>query len=70
MDEDAAIEYGADPNAAVLFDELIVAAGKFGKPQLASRIGIHRNSLTKILATNCQTLSPRISQKIDAVSAE
>jgi hypothetical protein len=36
MDEDAAIEYGADPTAAVLFDELMLATGKFNKQQLAS----------------------------------
>ena len=35
MDEDAVIEYGADPNMAALFHELMVAVGKFGKPQLA-----------------------------------
>jgi hypothetical protein len=64
MDEDAVIEYGADPNMAALFDGLMVAVGKFGKPQLASRIGISRNSLTIILDMKCQNLSPRISQKI------
>jgi hypothetical protein len=58
MDEDAAIEYGADPNAPALFDELMVVAGKIGKPQLASHIGISRNSLTKILDMKCQNLSP------------
>jgi DNA-binding Xre family transcriptional regulator len=69
MDEDAVIEYGTDPNMAALFDELIVAVGKFGKPQLASRIGISRNSLTKILDIKCQNLSPRISQKIGSAIA-
>jgi hypothetical protein len=64
MDEDAAIEYGADPNAAALFEGLMAAVGKFNKQQLASRIGISRNSLTKILDMGCQNLSPRISQKI------
>jgi hypothetical protein len=64
MDEDAAIEYGTDPNIDALFGELMVAVGKFGKPQLASCIGVSRNSLTKILDMKCQSLSPRISQKI------
>jgi hypothetical protein len=64
MDQDAAIEYGADPNAAALFEELTNAVGKFGKQQLASRIGVSRNCLTKILDMGCQILSPRISQKI------
>jgi plasmid maintenance system antidote protein VapI len=68
MDEDAAIDYGADPRAA-LFDELMVAVGKFGKPQLASRIGISRNSLAKILDLKCQNVSPRISQKIGSAIA-
>jgi plasmid maintenance system antidote protein VapI len=63
MDEDAAIEYGANPRAA-LFDELRHAMSKFGKQQLASWIGVSRNSLTKILAMKWQNLSPRISQKI------
>jgi plasmid maintenance system antidote protein VapI len=69
MDEDAVIEYGADPNPGALFDELMVAVGKFGKPQLASRIGIHRTSLTKILDMKCQNLSPRMSQKIGSAIA-
>ena len=64
MDEDAAIDYGADPNAAALFDELTNAVGKFSKQQVASRIGISRNSLAQILDIKCQKLSPRISQKI------
>jgi hypothetical protein len=64
MDEDARIEYGFDPNAAALFDKLMVAIGLFGKQQLASWIGICRNSLTKIPDIGCQILSPRISQKI------
>jgi hypothetical protein len=66
MDKNTSIEYGADPNAPALFDELMVAVGKFGKPQLASWIGISRNSLTKILDMRCQNLAPRISQKIGA----
>ena len=49
---------------AALFDELMVAIGKFGKQQLASRIGISRNSLAKILDMKCKNLSPRISEKI------
>jgi hypothetical protein len=53
MDEDAAIEYGADPRAA-LFDELMLATSRFAKQQLASCIGISRNSLTKILEMKCQ----------------
>jgi hypothetical protein len=64
MDEYAVIEYGTDPNMVVLFDELMVAVGKFGKPQLASHIGIFRNSLAKILDLKCQNLSPRISRNI------
>ena len=65
MDEDAEIEYGADPNfARALFDGLVAAISKFGKQQLASRIGVSRNSLTKILDMKCQNLSPRIAQKI------
>jgi plasmid maintenance system antidote protein VapI len=64
MDEDAVIEYGADPNMAAFFDELMLASGKFSKQQLASRIGISRNSLTKILDMGCQNLSPRISRNI------
>jgi plasmid maintenance system antidote protein VapI len=64
MDEDAAIEYGADPNAAALFEELTNAVGKFGKQRLASRIGISRNSVAQILDIKCQELSPRISQNI------
>jgi hypothetical protein len=64
MDEDAAIEYGADPNMAALFDELTLAIGKFSKQQLASRIGISRSSLTKILDVKCEKLPPRIFQKI------
>jgi hypothetical protein len=63
MDEDAAIEYGADPRAA-LFDELRLAISKFGKQQLTSWIGVSRNSLAKILDMKWQNLSPRISQKI------
>jgi hypothetical protein len=63
MDEDATIEYGTDPRAA-LFDALRLAISKFGKQQLASCIGVSRNSLTKILDMKCQNLSPRISQKI------
>jgi plasmid maintenance system antidote protein VapI len=63
MDEDAAIDYGADPRAA-LFDELTLAISKFGKQQMAACIGISRNSLTKILDMKCQNLSPRASQKI------
>jgi plasmid maintenance system antidote protein VapI len=43
---------------------LRLAIGKFGKQQLASSIGVSRNSLTKILDMKCQNLSPRISQKI------
>jgi hypothetical protein len=35
MDEDAVIEYGTDPNMAALFDELMVAVGKFGKSGFA-----------------------------------
>ena len=68
MDEDAAIEYGADPRAA-LFDELRLAISKFTKQQLASHIGISRNSLAKILDMKCQNLSPRISQKIGSAIA-
>lgn len=34
MDEDAEIEYGADPNATALFDGLVAAIGEFGKQQL------------------------------------
>ena len=68
MDEDAVIEYGADPRAA-LFDELMLAISKFTKQQLASHIGISRNSLTKILEMKCQSLSPRISQKIGSAIA-
>ena len=49
FDEEAQIEYGADPNAPALFDELMLANGKFSKQQLASHIGISRNSLAKIL---------------------
>jgi hypothetical protein len=64
MEEDAAIEYGTNPNATALFGELKVAIVKFGKPQVASRIGISRNSLTKSFDTKCQNLSPRLSQKI------
>jgi capsular polysaccharide biosynthesis protein len=64
MDEDATIEYGADPNAAALSDELKAAIDKFGKQQMASRIGISRASLTNILDIKCENLSPRISQKI------
>jgi hypothetical protein len=44
--------------------ELTNAIGKFGKQHVASRIGISRNNLTKILDMKCQNLSPRISQKI------
>jgi hypothetical protein len=69
MDEDAAIEYGADPNAAALFNELMVAIGVFDKQQLASHIGISRNSLAKILEMKCQNLSPRFSQKIRSAIA-
>ena len=69
MDEDAAIDYGADPNAAALFDELTNAVGKFSKQQVASRIGISRNSLAQILDIKCQKLSPRISQKIGSAIA-
>ena len=69
MDEDAAIEYGADPNAAALFEELTNAVGKFGKQRLASRIGISRNNLTKILDVKCENLPPRISQKIGSAIA-
>jgi plasmid maintenance system antidote protein VapI len=68
VDEDAAIEYGADPRAA-LFDELRLAISKFGKQQLASCIGVSRNSLTKILDMKCQNLSPRMSQKIGSAIA-
>jgi hypothetical protein len=54
MDEDAPIEYGADPSALALLDELMAAIGKFGKQQLATRIGISRNSLSKILDVKCE----------------
>jgi DNA-binding transcriptional regulator YdaS (Cro superfamily) len=64
MDEHTLIEYGADPNAPALFHELTNAVGKFGKQQVASRIGISRNSLAQILDIKCQKLSPRMSQKI------
>jgi hypothetical protein len=53
IDEDAAIQYSANPRAATLFDELSAAISKFGKPQLASHTGISRNSLTKILDKKC-----------------
>src|ERR1700732_533218 len=43
--------------------------GKCGKPQLASHIGISRNSLAKILDLKCQNLSPRISQKVGSAIA-
>jgi len=66
MNEDAAIEYGVDPNMAALFDELIVAIDNCGKQQLASRIGVSRNSLNKILDTKCRNLSPRISLNVRA----
>jgi plasmid maintenance system antidote protein VapI len=69
MDENAAIEYGAVPNAAALFDGVMAAIGKFGKQQLASRIDISRNSLTKILDVQCHNLSPRIAQKIGSAIA-
>lgn len=36
----------------------------FGNQQVASRIGVSRNSLTKILDMECQNLSPRIPRKI------
>ncbi|MGA3062890.1 MAG: hypothetical protein ABSD90_06640 [Methylocystis sp.] len=65
MDEDAAIEYGADPNtAAALFGELGNAIGKLGKQQVASLIGVSRNTLAQILDAKCQRLSLRISQNI------
>jgi hypothetical protein len=65
MDEDAEIDYGADPNAAAgLFGELTNAIGKFGKQQVASRIGVSRNTVAQILGMKCQKLSSRISQKI------
>jgi hypothetical protein len=64
MDEDAVIEYGPDPNAAALLDRLMAAIGKFGKPQVASRAGVSRNSLTKFLDAKCHNLPPRLSQKI------
>jgi hypothetical protein len=69
MDEDAAIEYGADPNAAALFDDLTASIDRVGKQQFVSLIGISRNSLTKILDVKCQNLSPRISQKIGSAIA-
>jgi hypothetical protein len=47
----------------------MVAVGKCGKPQLASHIGISRNSLAKIPTLKCQNLSPRISQKIGSAIA-
>jgi hypothetical protein len=38
MDEDAEIEYGADPNfTTALFDELMAAIGKFGRQQVVHR---------------------------------
>lgn len=69
MNEDAAIEYSADPNAAAIFDEMMIAIGKFGKQELASRIGISRNNLAKLLDIKCQKLSPRIAQKIGSAIA-
>lgn len=69
MDEGAAIEYGADPNAAVLLNGLTAAIGKFGKQRLASHIGISRSSLTKILDAKCQSLSARLSQNIGSAIA-
>jgi hypothetical protein len=45
----------------------VATIDKFGKPQVASRIGISR--LTKILDTKCQKLSPRISQRIGSAIA-
>jgi plasmid maintenance system antidote protein VapI len=61
--------YDADPNAAALFDELMTAIGTFGKQEMASRIGISRNSLTKILDVKCQNLSPQIFHKIGSAIA-
>ncbi|HEY8650461.1 MAG TPA: hypothetical protein VIL70_06060, partial [Chthoniobacterales bacterium] len=55
---------------AVLFDELMLATGKFNKQQLASCIGISRNSLTKILDMKCENLPARISQKIGSALTE
>jgi plasmid maintenance system antidote protein VapI len=69
MDEDATIEYGSDPNTAALLDGLTAAIGKFGKRQVATRIGISRNSLTKIIDAKNQNLSPRLSQKIGSAIA-
>jgi len=66
---DLANVIGADPNMAALFDELMAAIGKFSKQQVASRIGISRNSLAQILDIKCQKLSPRISQKIGSAIA-
>jgi plasmid maintenance system antidote protein VapI len=48
----------------------MAAIGKFSKQQLASCIGISRNSLTKILDMKCQNLPVRISQKIGSALAE
>jgi hypothetical protein len=69
IDEDAAIEYGADPNAAALFDELRLAIIKCGKQQMSSHIGISRNTLSKILDMKCQNLLPHLSQKIGSAIA-
>jgi DNA-binding Xre family transcriptional regulator len=69
MDEDAVIDYGADLRAATLFDELSAAIGKFGKPELASHIGVSRNSLTKIFDAKGKNMSPRLTQKIGSAIA-
>jgi plasmid maintenance system antidote protein VapI len=47
----------------------MTAIGTFGKQEMASRIGISRNSLTKILDVKCQTLSPQIFHKIGSAIA-
>jgi plasmid maintenance system antidote protein VapI len=51
------------------FNELMVAISKLGKQQVASSIGVSRNSLARILDVKCQNLSPRISQKIGSAIA-
>jgi hypothetical protein len=45
------------------------AATAWPKQELASRIGISRNCLAKILDLKCENLSPRISQKIGSAIA-
>jgi plasmid maintenance system antidote protein VapI len=47
----------------------MAAIGKVGRQQVASRIGVSRNSLMKILGAKCQNLSPRLSQKIGSAIA-